>query len=42
MRLNDPVNYMRAPFDELKKLRSRNHEAVRNNGEEVAGAEAVA
>jgi hypothetical protein len=25
VRLNDPVNYMRAPSDELKKLRSRNH-----------------
>jgi hypothetical protein len=25
MRPNDPVNYMRAPSDELKRLRSRNH-----------------
>jgi hypothetical protein len=25
VRLNDPVNYMSASFDELNKLRSRNH-----------------
>jgi hypothetical protein len=25
VRLNDPMDYMRTPFDELKRLRSINH-----------------
>ncbi|GJM95299.1 hypothetical protein PR202_ga12016 [Eleusine coracana subsp. coracana] len=37
MRHNDPVNYMRAPSDELKRLRSRNHYdgAENSNRQEV-------